>query len=98
MAFRLCEDATVPRRRAITTEKLDDYTVVIKPDDNGAFAAYVPAIQGCHAWGQTADEAHRELWHVFEMVREEYEERDQAMPEGVDLEVGITEEEFDRLI
>ena len=36
---------------------LEDYTVVTRPDDNGTFVAYIPAIPGCHAWGQTPDEA-----------------------------------------
>ncbi|WP_225892478.1 type II toxin-antitoxin system HicB family antitoxin [Nostoc sphaeroides] len=29
----------------------------MRPDNNGTFVAYVPAISGCHAWGQTPDEA-----------------------------------------
>ncbi len=36
--------------------RLEDYTLVIRPDDNGTYVAYVPAIEGCHAWGQTPDE------------------------------------------
>ena len=36
--------------------------------------AYVPAIPGCHAWGQTSDEARAELVYVFEMIQKEYEE------------------------
>lgn len=31
---------------------LDDYTVVLRPDDNGTVVAYGPAIPGCHAWGR----------------------------------------------
>ncbi len=49
-----------------------DYTVVIRPDDNGTFVAYVPAIDGCHAWGRTPDEARAELANVFDMIAEEY--------------------------
>ena len=51
---------------------LDTYTTVIRPDDNGTFVAYVPAIEGCHAWGQTPDEARSELANVFEMIAEEH--------------------------
>lgn len=29
--------------------------------DNGTFVAYVPAIPGCHAWGQTPKVSQREL-------------------------------------
>ena len=50
---------------------IQDYTVVIRPDDNGTFVAYVPAIEGCHAWGGTPDEARAELAHVLEMIMEE---------------------------
>lgn len=52
-------------------ELLQNYTIVIRPDDNGTFVAYVPAISGCHAWGKTPDEARAELAFVFEMIQEE---------------------------
>ena len=51
---------------------LRDYTVVTRPDDNGTFVAYVPAIDGCHAWGASPDEARSELAPVFDMIAEEY--------------------------
>ncbi len=53
---------------------LENYTVVLRPDDNGTFVAYVPAIEGCHALGQTPNEARAELINVFEMIRDEYQE------------------------
>ncbi|HEY7066599.1 MAG TPA: type II toxin-antitoxin system HicB family antitoxin [Chloroflexota bacterium] len=53
---------------------IDRYTVVIRPDDNGTFVAYVPAIDGCHAWGRTADEARTALDDVFDMIADEYQQ------------------------
>ncbi|MCU0552768.1 MAG: type II toxin-antitoxin system HicB family antitoxin [Leptolyngbya sp. Prado105] len=50
---------------------LTDYTIVVRPDDNGTFVAYVPAIKGCHALGETPEEAQSELQNVFEMIAEE---------------------------
>jgi predicted RNase H-like HicB family nuclease len=67
--------------------RLEDYTIIIRPDDNGTFVAYVPAIDTCHAWGQTSEEARAELVHVFEMVREEYEAEARALPRDVKLVV-----------
>ena len=32
------------------------YRVIIEPDDSG-YHAFVPALQGCHTWGKTIDEA-----------------------------------------
>ena len=65
----------------------EEYTIVVRPDDNGTFVAYVPAIPGCHAWGQTPDEARAELRHVFEMIREEYDQEGRPMPQDVELTV-----------
>jgi hypothetical protein len=48
-------------RQHISMKLLQDYTIVIRPDDNGTFVAYVPAIPGCHAWGKTLDEARTKL-------------------------------------
>ena len=53
-------------------KSLQDYTVVIRPDDNNTFVAYVPAIEGCHAWGETSEAAKAELDRVFAMILEEY--------------------------
>ena len=66
---------------------LENYTIVLKPDDNGTFVAYVPAIAGCHALGYTPDEARAELANVFEMICEEYEEEGKALPNDVELAI-----------
>ena len=60
---------------------LKNYTVVLRPDDNGTFVAYVPAIVGCHAWGETTEEAQAELIHVFEMILEEYQAAGEELPQ-----------------
>ncbi|MEH1773014.1 MAG: type II toxin-antitoxin system HicB family antitoxin [Nostoc sp.] len=57
----------------------------MRPDNNGIFVAYRPAISGCHAWGQTPDEARAELVYVFEMIQEEYKEQERSLPEDVEL-------------
>ncbi|MBN3870601.1 type II toxin-antitoxin system HicB family antitoxin [Nostoc sp. JL33] len=66
-------------------KSLQDYTTVIRLDNNGTFVAYVPAISGCHAWGQTPDEARAELVYVFKMIQEEYEEQGRFLPKDVEL-------------
>ena len=66
---------------------LKNYTVVLRPDDNGTFVAYVPAIVDCHAWGETTEEAQAELIHVFEMILEEYQEAGEELPKDVEVAV-----------
>lgn len=63
--------------------RLDDYTTVTRPDDNGTYVAYAPAIPGCHAIGKTPDEARSELANVFAMIVEEYAEEGRALPPDV---------------
>ena len=62
---------------------LQEYTVVIRPDDNGTYVAYVPAIPGCHAWGRTPEQAQAELENVFQMIAEEYAEEGRSLPADV---------------
>jgi predicted RNase H-like HicB family nuclease len=64
---------------------LSSYTIVIKPDDNGIYVAYVPAIPGCHAIGLTSIEAQAALEEVFLTIAEEYEEEKRTLPPDVPL-------------
>jgi predicted RNase H-like HicB family nuclease len=66
---------------------LRSYTIVIKPEDNGTFVAYVAAIPGCHAIGHTAAEAQSALADVFAMIAEEYEEENRPLPSDVAVKV-----------
>jgi len=33
------------------------YRVIIEPDEKGTFHAYVPALSGCHTWGESLEVA-----------------------------------------
>lgn len=68
-------------------KSLQDYTIVIRPDDNNTFVAYVPAIEGCHAWGETPEAARSELDNVFTMILEEFQEMGCCLPQDVELVV-----------
>ena len=68
-------------------KSLNDYTIVVRPDDNNTFVAYVPAIKGCHAWGESEKEARQELDNVFDMILEEYLEQGKALPNDVEIKV-----------
>jgi predicted RNase H-like HicB family nuclease len=66
---------------------IDRYTVVIRPDDNGTFVAYVPATAGCHAWGRTPDKARAALDDVFDMIAEEHAQAGELLPPDVELTI-----------
>ncbi len=66
-----------------------NYTIIIEPDDD-YWPAYVPAIPGCHAPGDTPDEALEELKIVFEMILEEYSEEGRTLPPDVGVTIGAS--------
>jgi predicted RNase H-like HicB family nuclease len=49
-----------------------EFTVVIEQDEDGVYIALVPAIPGCHSWGDTEEEA---LENVKEAIRLHIEAR-----------------------
>ena len=57
---------------------LSKYTI-IRPDDNDTYVAYLPTISGCHAYGNTPEEARQELNNVFGMIQEEYKEESKIL-------------------
>jgi len=68
-------------------KSLVDYTIIIRPDDNNTYVAYIPAIEGCHAWGKSEQEARLELNNVFDMILEEYLEQNKILPDDVEIKV-----------
>jgi predicted RNase H-like HicB family nuclease len=81
-ALALCPSTGKPLRYTGTMKTLADYTVVVMPD-SGGYVAYVPAIPGCHALGDTPDEARAELDGVFQMFADDYATSGEAMPPDV---------------
>lgn len=67
-------------------KSLFDYQVICRRDDNGSYVAYVPALAGCHAIGNSPGEAQQELQNVFEMIAEEIVASGQGWPPDVQLQ------------
>jgi len=59
---------------------LDDYKIARYKNLSGGWVAEISAIAGCHALMPTREEALTELAGVFEMISEEYAERQQILP------------------
>ena len=59
---------------------LDDYKVVLYRNQPEGWVAEVPAIPGCYALMPTREQALAEFSAVFQMISEEYTERNQALP------------------
>jgi len=59
---------------------LDDYKVVLYRNQPSGWVAEIPAIPGCHALMPSREEALAELAGVFELIAEEYRDRDLVAP------------------
>jgi len=55
------------------------FTVVIEPDDD-AFHAYVPALPGCHSFGDTVEEARRNIAEAIALHAESMQEDEEPIP------------------
>ncbi|HRJ19598.1 MAG TPA: type II toxin-antitoxin system HicB family antitoxin [Bryobacteraceae bacterium] len=58
----------------------DDYKVVLYRNEPGGWVAEIPSIPGCHALMLSREAALTELAAVFQMIADEYAERNQALP------------------
>ena len=41
--------------------KTYSYRIIVEPDEGKTFRAYVPALPGCHTWGDTIDGARKNI-------------------------------------
>jgi predicted RNase H-like HicB family nuclease len=55
------------------------FTVVIEPDEDG-FHAYVPALPGCHTFGDTLDEARANVVEAMELHIESMQQDGEPIP------------------
>jgi predicted RNase H-like HicB family nuclease len=58
----------------------DDYKTILYRQEDGSWVAEIPAIAGCYALMPTKEQALAELAGVFQMIRQEYEEKGLSLP------------------
>jgi predicted RNase H-like HicB family nuclease len=58
------------------------FTVIIEPD-NGSYHAYVPALKGCHTFGDTLEEAQANIVEAVQLHLESMLEDGEEIPEDI---------------
>ena len=56
------------------------YKTIFYCQEDGSWVAEIPAIPGCYALMDTREKALEELSHVFEMVAQEYRQKNLPLP------------------
>ncbi|TEU19044.1 MAG: type II toxin-antitoxin system HicB family antitoxin, partial [Anaerolineales bacterium] len=58
------------------------FTVIIEPD-NGSYHAFVPALKGCHTFGDTLEEAQTNIVEAIQLHLESMLEDREEIPEDI---------------
>ncbi len=59
---------------------MNSYTVVLTHEEDGRVSASVPALPGCHTWGETQSDAIAMVHEAIELYLEELRESNQSAP------------------
>lgn len=63
------------------------YRILIEPDEGNTFHAYVPALPGCHTWGDTFDEARRNVRDAIDAYLKSLRADGEPIPEDRGVEI-----------
>ena len=67
--------------------KVYTYRVIVEPDENNTFHAFVPALPGCHTWGETFDEARRNARDAIDAYLRGLKTDGESIPEDNGIEI-----------
>ena len=63
------------------------YTVIIEPEEGGGYHVYCPALEGCHSYGDTIEEALANIRDAIEGYIESLRKAGDPIPEDVPVQV-----------
>lgn len=63
------------------------YRIIIEPDERNTFHGYVPALPGCHTWGETLEQTRRNVRDAIDVYIRSLRADGEPVPEdrGVEL-------------
>ena len=67
--------------------QLYTYRVIIEPDERKTFHAYVPALPGCHTWGETFEAARENIRDAMDAYLRALRADNESIPEDKGVEV-----------
>lgn len=62
------------------------YRVIIEPDEKGTYHAYVPALKGCHTWGESIEEAQKNIREAMELYIDSMNDLGEEIPQDLGFE------------
>jgi len=68
-----------------------DFEVVLDPEEEGGYHVYAPAIKGCHSYGQTREEALKNIADAIEGCLAALKKHGYKIPERERVRVEVKE-------
>jgi predicted RNase H-like HicB family nuclease len=63
------------------------YRIIIDPDENNTYHAYVPALPGCHTWGESIEIARKNIKDAIDAYLRSLIADGERIPEDKGIEV-----------
>ena len=63
------------------------YRIILEPDEQNTFHAYVPALPGCHTWGETLEEARQNIRDAIDVYLRSLSADRERIPEDKGIEI-----------
>ena len=63
------------------------YRVIIEPDENNTFHAYVPSLPGCHTWGESLEETRKNVRDAIDVYLRSLSADGESIPEDNGIEI-----------
>ncbi|MBI5078557.1 type II toxin-antitoxin system HicB family antitoxin [Candidatus Saganbacteria bacterium] len=63
------------------------YRIIIEPDERNTFHAYVPALPGCHTWGETMEETRQNIRDAINAYVRALKTDRESIPEDNGVEI-----------
>ncbi len=63
------------------------YRIIIEPDERNTFHVYVPALPGCHTWGETLGQARRNIRDAIDVYLRSLAADGEKIPEDHGIEI-----------
>lgn len=71
----------------IRSTKIYMYRIIIEPDDDNTFHAYVPTLPGCHTWGKSLEETRKNIRDAIDVYVRSLLADNEPVPEDRGIEV-----------
>ncbi len=62
------------------------YRIIIEPDENNTYHAYVPTLPGCHTWGTSVLHAKKQIREAIELYVEDLVASGEEVPEEYSMD------------